>query len=76
MKCYRILYQPDDTAFMVWAETEEKALELARTRNITELENADDEGPEDYLIDEFTPESNGTGILAFYDVQACFERND
>ena len=72
MKCFRVLYKPDDTAFMVWAETEEKALELARTRNLKELANDHNEGPEDYLVDEFTPETNGTGILAFYDVQESF----
>ncbi len=77
MHCFRVLYVPDDTAFMVWAETEEKSIEKVMERNIAEL---DKEGEglnrSDYLVDEFTPQTNDTGILAFYDVYSVFERKD
>ena len=81
MKCFRVLYKPDDTAFMVWADTEDDAFEKAKTRNISELDTSLDEETEgasrsDYVIDEFTPETNGTGILVFYDVYTVFERKD
>lgn len=74
MKCWRVLYKPDDTAFMVWADIKEIALEKVRKRNIEELDVPEEECIDDYLIDEFTPETNGVGILAFYDVYSVFER--
>lgn len=75
MKCWRVLYKPDNTAFMVWADTKELALDKARKRNISELDDITEEGIEDYIIDEFTPDTNKNGILAFYDVYSVFERN-
>lgn len=74
MKCWRVLYKPDNTAFMVWAETEQIGLDKVRKRNLKELENTED-SLEDYIIDEFTLETNGTGMLVFYDVYSVFERN-
>lgn len=73
MKCWRILYVPDNTAFMVWAESEEAALKKARERNRKELDT--EEYVEEYKIDEFTPETNEVGILVFYDIYTTFERN-
>lgn len=75
MKCFRILYTLDDTAFMVWAETEDQALEKVRERNRSELTNTD-ESKSDYKIDAFTPETNDTGMLVFYNVYEVFERNN
>lgn len=37
MKCYRILYKPDNTAFMVWAENKQQALDIAHEKNKKEL---------------------------------------
>ena len=74
MKCWRVLYVPDNTAFMVWAESKDIALDKVRKRNINELENIKD-CVDDYLIDEFTQETNDSGILAFYDIYETFERN-
>lgn len=75
MRCWRVLYKPDNTAFMIWAETKEMALKNVRRRNLSELENAED-CVDDYLIDEFTPETNDIGILVFYDVYSVFERSN
>ena len=76
MKIYRVLYTPDDTAFMIYAESKEQALEKAIKKNIDELEYPDDaDNLKDYLIDEFTPETNNTGILTFWDVFTVFPRN-
>lgn len=72
MKCWRILYVPDNTAFMVWAESKEAALNNARERNCKELDTND--CVDDYIIDEFTPETNEVGILVFYDIYTTFER--
>lgn len=74
MKCWRVLYKPDNTAFMVWAETEEIALKKVRERNIYELDNPEEECINDYIIGEFTPKTNNIGIIAFYDVYLSFER--
>lgn len=74
MKCWRVLYVPDNTAFMVWAESKEEGLNKARKRNIKEL-NAEEDCSENYIIDEFTPETNDVGILVFYDIYSTFERN-
>lgn len=76
MKCWRILYKPDDTAFMIWANTEEEAFKKVKERNENELDKGNDTSKADYLIDEFTPKTNETGILAFYDVYSVFERKD
>ena len=72
MKCWRILYVPDNTAFMVWAESKEAALNKARERNRKELGAKD--CVDDYKIDEFTPETNTVGIIVFYDIYTTFER--
>ena len=77
MRCWRVLYKPDNTAFMVYADSEEEALDKAIKRNLKELDITKDEEGEDlkdYLIDEFTLKTNGTGMLAFYDVYSTFER--
>ncbi len=74
MKCWRVLYVPDNTAFMVWAESKEEGLDKARKRNIKEL-NTEEDCSENYIIDEFTPETNDVGILVFYDIYSTFERN-
>lgn len=71
-KCYRVLYSGDDTAFAVWAESEEEALKKAMERNDSELEEETDKI--DYLVTEFTPETNGTGMLVFYDAYQVRER--
>ena len=76
LKVYRVLYVPDDTAFMIYAESVEQALEKAIKKNIDELEYSDGvDNMEDYLIDEFTPETNNTGMLTFWDVYTVFPRN-
>lgn len=74
MKCYRVLYTPDNTAFMVWETSEENALKKVRPRNCKELPEGTEESQNDYIVDVFTPETNGTGILAFYDVYTTFNR--
>ena len=76
MKCYRVLFKPDDTAFMVWAEDERAALTKARERNRYELDKTSEDIEENYLVDEFSPSTNGTGIMAFYDCYAVYERKD
>ena len=76
MKCYRVLYTPDNTAFMVYAENETDALLKARNRNLNELDETEFESEKDYLVDEFTINTNGTGILAFYDCYAVYERKN
>lgn len=75
MKCYRVLYQPDNTGFMIWADSEKEALNKARKRNRSELDNIEEENAKDYLINEFTQKTNDNGIMAFYDVYAVFERS-
>lgn len=78
MKCYRVLYKPDNTAFMVWGHTKSGALLKAMARNDLELNNEDEReyawNEELYIIDEFTPDTNRTGILAFYDCYEVYER--
>lgn len=74
MKCYRVLYKPDNTGFMVWADSDKEALNKARNRNRIELDKIE-ENVSDYLIDEFNPETNDNGILVFYDIYSVFERN-
>lgn len=76
MKCYRILYTIDNTAFMVYAKDSVEALKKARERNVRELDEVEYEKEEDYIIDEFTIDTNGTGILAFYDCYSVHERKD
>lgn len=75
MRCWRVLYKPDNTAFMVWAGMRRDALKKARARNVLELENSEGESASDYMVDEFTPDTNGTGILAFYDVYSVNPRD-
>lgn len=76
MKCWRVLYTPDDTAFMVWAKTEDQAFEKVKERNMNELDEGGGDSRTEYLIDEFTPETNKTGIMAFYDVYSVFKRKN
>lgn len=76
MKCYRVLYKPDNTGFMVWAESDKEALDKARKKNRSELDGDDiEENLQDYLLDEFKPETNDHGILVFYDIYSVYERN-
>lgn len=78
MKCFRLLYTVDNTAYMVYAKTEEEAFIKVSDRNYDSLneDNRDDAlRRENYIIDEFTPETNGDGILEFIDVNNTMERN-
>lgn len=74
MKCYRILYKPDNTAFMVWAENKQQALDIAHEKNKKELPTDQEIDITDYHAVEFTPGTNSIGILTFYDIYETFER--
>lgn len=78
MKCWRVLYKPDNTAFMVWAYTESSALIKAMKRNQAELNDPKqyDLGEDNYIVDEFNLETNGSGVLAFYDCYSVYERTN
>lgn len=76
MKCYRVLYTPDDTAFMVYAASEEDAIGKVMKRNIEELNDGSGLDDKEYIVDEFTVDTNGTGIIAFYDCYSVHNRNN
>ena len=76
MKIFRVLYTPDNTAYMVYAETEKEAYEKASRRNYRDLvsDSYDALRRDLYDIVEFVPDTNGDGVLTFYDIYDTFQR--
>lgn len=76
MKCFRFLYKPDNTAFMAYGNSMDEAFERVSKRNYDDLDEERTQAfnRENYLCDEFTPETNGNGVLVFYDIYNTFPR--